>query len=243
MSGLPKKVLLAVTSSSEPFYENGDKTGVFYSEVSHPYKVFKEKGYDVDIVSETGSTSVDEHSISSMYLNSEELEGYKNYTDKYNIRKLLETACKPSKNVSSSDYGIFFAAGGHGAVFDFPNAKGLHKLASEIYDKGGVVAAVCHGPVIFDNLLKSNGTPLIEGIKVTGFTDEGEKLAGVDGSLKKLNLHTVKYIASKNKGIYQEPPAPFDDYSIVDNRIVTGVNPASATSCATKTCATFESHN
>lgn len=41
---------------------------------------------------------------------------------------------------------------------------------------GGVVAAVCHGPAIFDNLENpETKEPLIKGKKVTGFTDKGKK--------------------------------------------------------------------
>lgn len=73
-------------------------------------------------------------------------------------------------------YGIFFAAGGHGSIYDYPKASALHKLAAQIYDNGGVVAAVCHGPAVLPGIKDvKTSEPIIKGKKVTGFSEEGEK--------------------------------------------------------------------
>ena len=49
-------------------------------------------------------------------------------------------------------YGIFFGAGGHAAIYDYPSASNLHKIAAQIYANGGVVSAVCHGPAILPGI-------------------------------------------------------------------------------------------
>lgn len=72
-------------------------------------------------------------------------------------------------------YGIFFGAGGHAAIYDYPSASSLHKVAAQIYANGGVVSAVCHGPAILPGILDtSTGKPIIAGKKVTGFAEKGE---------------------------------------------------------------------
>ena len=71
-------------------------------------------------------------------------------------------------------YGIFFAAGGLGAAYDFPEASSLHKLAAQIYAKGGVVSAVCHGPAVLPGIHDATGKPIIQGKKITGFPKKGE---------------------------------------------------------------------
>lgn len=67
---------------------------------------------------------------------------------------------------SRIQYGVFFAAGGHAALLDFPTAVKLQKIASTIYKDGGIVSAVCHGPAIIAGL----DPEVIKGKKVTGFT-------------------------------------------------------------------------
>lgn len=235
MAVLPKRVLLALTAkSTKPFYPDGGLTGLYYSEVLHPYHVFAKAGYAVDYVSETGDSSFDPHSVVSPALNDEELKAYENYTDDFGIRDAIENGriLKPSE-VDPKAYSIFYAAGGHGVLYDFPTADGLHKIADAIYQNGGVVAAVCHGPAIFANLMNSKTNDyLIKGVKVTGFTDEGEEIINVSEVMKDNKYETCKDIAVKQGAIYVQPPGPWEDFSITDGRIVTGSNPASATSCA-----------
>ena len=55
----PRKALIAVTSAHAPLYDGGKETGAFITEVLHPYKVFKAAGFDVDLVSETGTAQPD----------------------------------------------------------------------------------------------------------------------------------------------------------------------------------------
>ena len=78
-----------------------------------------------------------------------------------------------------AQYQIFFAAGGHGAIYDFPKAANLQKLGAEVYAHGGVVAAVCHGPALLPGIKDlSKGKPLIQGKRVTGFALAGEVEVG-----------------------------------------------------------------
>lgn len=236
---VPRKVLLAITSYSGEFYDDGAKTGVFWTEAAHPVKFFEAAGFEVDIVSETGGYGVDEHSIQEPFLTGEDLEEYKNKDSTIN-QKLKEI--KKASSLNAKDYGIFFAAGGHGTVFDFPNAKGLINLASEIYDNGGIVSAVCHGPVIFENLKdKKTGEPLGKGKTLTGFTDLGEEQMGVQHVLTKNKLKTVKQIIEEIGATWSPPPAPFDVYSVIDGRVVTGPNPASANDTANSAIKAFNS--
>ena len=240
---LPKRALIAFTSEfTDKFYANGDTTGLYYTEVSHPIAVFHELGYAVDFVSETGKAGFDPHSVAAPALNEEELKAYNSYSDKFALRDAVENSrIQKASEVDSSDYSVFFAAGGHGACYDFPKASGLHKIADEIYQRGGVVSAVCHGPLIFANLKNSTtGEYLIKDHKVTGFTDEGEDIIGVTESMKARNFKTCKTVAEEQGGVYVSPKGPWDDFSIADGRIVTGANPFSAHSSAKLAVETVE---
>lgn len=225
-----KKILLAVSSYNEVFYQDGAKTGLFLVEALHPFEVFKDNGYEVDFVSETGSFGFDEHSLAPHFLDGKDLEVYKDSKSDFNQH--LKNMKKASE-VNADDYGVFFASAGHATLFDYPNAKGLQSLAQAIWVNGGVVAAVCHGGAIFDGLIDpATGRPLIEGKSITGFTDIGEIILKVDGLMKENNLLSIEDLAKKYGAKYLAPIGPWDDYTVADGKLITGVNPASASSTA-----------
>lgn len=239
MSALPKKALLAVTGYNDVFYPDGAKTGLFYSEGLHPYEVFKKAGFEVTVVSENGKVGIDEHSKSPDFLNEEELKILNDPNSEFNT--VLSSVQKAS-GIDPKEFGLFFAAGGHGTVFDFENATDLQHIAEDIYGRGGVVAAVCHGPMILHKVKDpKTGKLLIEGRKVTGFPDSGEDIMQLSSMLKEKNLGFVAASVKETGATWDEPPQPFGDHSVVDGRVVTGANPASAVSTAQKAVDVFNS--
>lgn len=151
----------------------------------HPYETFINHGYEVDIVSETGTTGIDESSSIYAQIDGESRRALNDKS--HPLHELLGAKLKKPGEIDPSKYGIIFYAGGHGAVFDFPKASGLQQIGSSIYQNGGVIASVCHGPAIFANL-KVNDELLIKGKKVTAFTTNGEKLMMATDRLKEHNL-------------------------------------------------------
>lgn len=103
------------------------------------------------------------------------------------LHQLLGDQLKSPREIDPSKYAIIFYVGGHGAGFDLPKASKLQALGSSIYQNGGVIASVCHGPAIFANL-KVNDELLIRGKKVTDFTTNGEKLMMATDRLKEHHL-------------------------------------------------------
>lgn len=232
------KAVIALTSYHGEFYDQGRKTGAYLLEALHPFEYFRAQNYEVDFVSETGEFGWDENSIAPDALAGDDKAIF---LDKHSEFNVTVAKIRRSADVNPKDYGVFFAAGGHGTVFDFPKATATHNLALQIYAHNGVVAAVCHGPAIFDGLKNATtGESLIKGKKVTGFTDEGEKIVGVEPNLKRYNVPTIKDIVLKEGGLYDQPSDPWADYSIADGRLVTGVNPALARSTAAKAVAAHQ---
>lgn len=227
------KALIAVTSYNEVFYDDGAKTGLFFSEALHPFLVFKEHNYDVEFVSETGIVGYDEHSLIPDFLNGKEAEVFNDKNSDYSVSI---SKIKKASDVNGDDYKIIYFAGGHGTVYDFPQATGLHKIAQQIWKANGVVAAVCHGPAIFDGLNdpENPNKLLVEGKTITGFTNAGEEIMGVVETLKKKNLGSIENLSTRLGAKFSPPPAPFEEHSIAEGRLVTGANPASASSTAIK---------
>ncbi|KAI5970380.1 HSP31 [Candida margitis] len=235
------KVLLAISSYHGKFYPEGSRTGVYLTEVLEPYLEFTKKGYEVTIASETGTFGWDSHSV---LLEGLTLHLGNIYTAFFNKNSAFNKAMKNVKKASDVEdekFDIFFASAGHATLFDYPKAKSLQKIAATTYDNGGVVAAVCHGPAIFENLIDpATGEPLIKGKKITGFTDSAEKTLHLTNTIKKHNLVTMEGVAKKEGATYVAPPGDWTPFTVIDGRIVTGLNPQSATKGAKDTIATYE---
>lgn len=213
---MKKKVLVAVTSYEK--YPNLDRaTGLWLGEAVHFVKKMEEAGYEVDYVSPLGGyTPIDPHSLTMA-----EPVDWEWYQKKEFMNKLGATL-KPEQ-VNVDDYEVIYYAGGHGVVWDFPENKELQKIAQKIYQNGGIISSVCHGAVALLNIMDQNGEYLIKGKRVTGFSNEEEKLAQLD--------EYVPYLTEDeliNRGaIYEKAENPWEAYVIADSRIITGQNPAS----------------
>jgi putative intracellular protease/amidase len=237
---IPRKALIAVTSYNEPFYADGTKTGLFYTEALHPYLALTEAGFEVDLASETGTYGIDEHSTEEMFLSGNDKKIYEDPNHPFNVA--LNKNLHKAKNLDAKKYGLFFASAGHATLYDYPTARGLQSIAEDIYQRGGIVAAVCHGPAILPGIkdLKT-GKSIIDGKTVTGFTDLGEVQLNILDKIKSDKVPTIEAAAASVNAKYISPPQPFDDFNYTDGRVVTGANPASAHSTTEAAIKAFES--
>ena len=103
---------------------------------------------------------------------------WKYYSDPA-FRDLIGNTKKPTE-VNPEEYDVIHFAGGHGTVWDFYEDEKLHEVARKIYEKGGIIAAVCHGPASLCNLKLSNSQYLVKGKKLTCFSNNEEKAIKLD---------------------------------------------------------------
>jgi putative intracellular protease/amidase len=182
MAPLPKRAVIAVTSAKADLFNGKETTGVFISEALHPFRIFRDAGFEVDLVSETGKYTPDWLSLQPDFLKGSDREIYDDLQSEF--RQKLDNMPK-SAELDGNNYGIFFASAGHAALIDYPTARGLQEIAEDVWANGGVVAAVCHGPAIFANIKdKATGKPIISGKTITGFTSEGEDVLKIMSELK-----------------------------------------------------------
>lgn len=209
-----KKILFVVTSHGEKG-NTGQKTGYYLSEVSHPWKVLVEAGYEIDFVSpKGGNPPVDGFNLDD--------PTNKEFWENEKYHKKITHSLKPSE-VKVSDYAAIFYAGGHGAMWDLPTDEAIAQIAAQIYEHNGIVGAVCHGPAGLVNIKLSNGKYLIDGKKVNGFSNEEETIVG----LTKVVPFMLEDKLKEHGGIY-EKSAPWQVHVTVDQRLITGQNPQSA---------------
>lgn len=136
---------------------------------------------------------------------------------------LLDNTAAP-EDIDSADYDAIYFTGGHAVMYDFPDSTGLQRITREIYERGGIVASVCHGYCGLLNTTLSDGTHLVTGRNLTGFAWQEEVLARVD----KLVPYNAEAEIKKRGAHYQKAKLPFISYTVVDGNLVTGQNPGSA---------------
>jgi putative intracellular protease/amidase len=183
-------------------------TGLYLPELAHPYEVLESAGYAIDVASpEGGEAPIDPKSLSP------ELSRFVPLT-----KNTL-----PLEQVDPANYDAFMVVGGHGTMWDLPNDQHLQRLLPEAYASGKVIAAVCHGPAALTRLKKKDGSPLLEGRHVTGFTNDEEAAVGLTTVMPFLLEDALKSAGGK----YIKAPN-WQANVVVDQNIVTGQNPASA---------------
>jgi putative intracellular protease/amidase len=142
---------------------------------------------------------------------------------------LLEDTKRP-EDIESGEYDAIYYTGGHATMFDFLNCEGLQRITREMYERGAVVSSVCHGYCGLLNVRLSDGSYLIAGKALTGFSWREEVLARVD----KLVPYNAEEAAKEHDAIYKKAAVPFVSHAIVDGNLVTGQNPGSAKETAEK---------
>lgn len=214
----PKRIAIVLTNHGE-LGNTGKPTGFYLSEASHPYYVFKNAGYQVDFISPKGGIAPMDGAdmqdpINATFLSDPEL-----------VSKTRSTL--PIHQITLDRYDALFFAGGHGTMWDFPDDLQLQKLITAVYERGGVIAAVCHGPAALINAKLSNGDYLVAGKEVSAFTNEEEIAVKLENVVpfaleSKLRSRGARFIKAEN----------FKKKVAVAERLVTGQNPASATGVA-----------
>ena len=145
--------------------------------------------------------------------------------DAATIDKLANTL-SPDQ-VKPESYDAVFFAGGMGTMCDFAQDERLGALAATLYERGKIVAAVCHGPAALVSARLQSGRPLVQGRVVAAFSNAEETAAGHDATIP-YHLET----ALVERGAKYECAPLWQKKVVVSERLVTGQNPASAAGVA-----------
>ena len=212
----PDKIAIALTNH-RTLGNTGETTGFWLSEMTHPYFAFLRAGRRVDLISPKGGAApIDPRSRDLSDAENRE------FLENHRLVAALD-ATLPASALDARDYNAIFFAGGHGTMWDLPDSAALAALARDIYERGGAVGAVCHGPAALVNLTLSNGRYLVNGKIVSAFTNEEETAVGLSEVVPFL-LET-KLI---ERGARFDKAPPWQPKAVVSERLVTGQNPASA---------------
>lgn len=210
----PKKILFVVTSHGTKG-STGKSTGFHLSEATHPWKILVDAGYEIDFVSPKGGKAP----VTAFDLDD---PVNREFWENGAYRSKVENTLRPEQ-VDIDDYSAIYFVGGHGTMWDFPDNEALAELTRDVYESGGVVGAVCHGPAGLVNVKLSDRSYLVAGKRVNSFTNEEEKEAGLDEVVPfLLETQLIQH------GGQFEKSGKGQAHVAVDQRLVTGQNPASA---------------
>jgi putative intracellular protease/amidase len=212
--------ILLLTTSHDKMGETDHKTGSWVEELAAPYYILSDAGIEVTIASIDGG-------VVPFDPNSEKPDAVKGEPAQRFLKdKAAQAAVAATPALASLDADAFdgiFMPGGHGVMWDLPENKTLAALLQRYDAEGKIIAAVCHGPAGLVGAKRADGKPLVEGRKVTGFTDAEEKAVGLD--------HVVPFMLEAKLralgGVFSTG-GDWQPHAVRDGHLITGQNPMSS---------------
>lgn len=216
------KVLIVLTSHAE-LGNTGEKTGFWIEEFAAPYYVLADAGVTVTLASPKGGQPPIDPKSEAPEAQTAATKRY--YADDALIEMLSQT--QKLSEVNQAYFDAVFYPGGHGPLWDLANDEDSIKLIEDFYKHNKPIAFVCHAPAALLKINTPNGTPLVRGKNITGFSnteEEAVKLTNVvpfllEDELIKLGGH---YSKVPDWGVHTQQ----------DGNLITGQNPASSEAVA-----------
>lgn len=212
------KNALIVVTSNDKLGDTNEKTGWHLEEVSHVYWPLVNDGFNIVFASpEGGIAPIDQSSC--------KLDDHENrsFVKKFDVNEGLPT--KAISEINPEKFNVIYFAGGHGTMWDFPDNEHIERVTSNIYENGGIVGAICHGPSALTSIKLSDGRYLVEGKKINSFTDAEEREVKKD-SIVPFMLES----RLRERGAIFEGAGNWQNKVVTDGRLITGQNPQSASS-------------
>ena len=212
-----------VLTSHGQLGDTGKKTGFWLEEFAAPYYVFKDEGADITLASPHGGQP-------PLDPKSDEPDAQTSATFRFKEDPAAQKALAHTEKLSSmlaGDFDAVFYPGGHGPLWDLAENSDSIRFIETMHAVGKPVAAVCHAPGALRYTKTPDGGPLVQGKKVTGFTNSEEAAAQLTDVVPFL----VEDMLRKSGGIYSKA-ADFKPHIVIDGNLITGQNPASSESAA-----------
>lgn len=216
------KVLMVLTSH-DTLGSTGRKTGFWLEELAAPYYAFKDAGAEIVLASPKGGNPPLDPKSNEPDFQTEFTHRFEADADA--MAQLANTVRLDS--VSQADFDTVFYPGGHGPLWDLAEDKHSIALIESFFTAGKNVAFVCHAPGVLRHVKTPEGRPLVEGRKVTGFTNTEEAAVGL--------THVVPFLVEDEliaKGGIYSKGADWGSYVVTDGQLITGQNPTSSAATA-----------
>jgi putative intracellular protease/amidase len=220
------RTALLVLTSHSTLGASGRATGFYWEEMAAPYWVFRDAGLTVRLASVTGGSPPPDPGSLDADPAKRDAAVTRFLDDPAAMAALGASTALAALNAEPTP-DILFLVGGHGTMWDFPAHPALAEMIVATADAGGVVSAVCHGPSGLVGVRRRDGTPFVAGRRLTGFSNEEERIVG---------LHEVVPFLLEDRlvaeGADYANGQRFRPFVITDGRLVTGQNPRSSEATA-----------
>jgi len=210
------KVLFVLSSHS---------AGWYLPEFAHPYQVLSPH-VGITIASPTGTSTVDPISV-ELFKDDAYCQEF------YNTKQSLWTSTEKLSSFlgRAEDFDVIFIVGGFGPMYDLATDPDSIKLIREFHDAGRIIVALCHGSAALVNVTLADGTPLLRGQRVTGFSDTEEEQAYANKIVPPGMPFSLEQALDKaSGGKYEKSTEAWNAHVIVEQsrKLLFGQNPNSA---------------
>jgi putative intracellular protease/amidase len=211
--------ILMVLTSHDQLGNTGKKTGFWLEEFAAPYYTFKDAGATITLASPRGGQPpIDPKSDTP--------DAQTKDTQRFKVDSAARTALAHTlklSEVAAADFDAVFYPGGHGPLWDLAEDPVSIDLIEFMLAAGKPVALVCHAPGVLRDVKGLDGSPIVQGKAVTGFTNTEEQAA----ELTEIVPFLVEDMLVQNGGHYSKV-ADWQPYVLKDGLLITGQNPASS---------------
>lgn len=216
------KILMVLTSHDQ-LGTTGRKTGFWLEEFAAPYYVFKDAKAEITIASPKGGQP-------PLDPKSDEPDFQTAATRRFKADSAAQAALANSlklADVSADDFDAVFYPGGHGPLWDLSGDRDSIALIETMFEAGKTVAAVCHAPAVLRLTEAADGSPLVEGKAVTGFSNSEEATVELTDVVPFLLENELQML-----GANYSKSSDWHPYVVTDGNLITGQNPASSEAVA-----------
>ena len=212
------KILIVLTSHDQ-LGTTGKKTGFWLEELAAPYYIFRDAGIDMTLASPLGGQPpLDPKSAQA----DAQTGATRRFESDVEAKAALANTHKLA-DVTLAGYDAVFYPGGHGPLWDLAEDAVSIALIEHAIKAGKPVALVCHAPGVLRHVKAPDGSLLVKGKTVTGFSNSEEAAAGLTDVVPFL----VENMLIEGGGNYTKTK----DWGVKvvrDGLLVTGQNPASS---------------
>lgn len=215
--------ILIVLTSHDQLGNTGEKTGFWLEEFAAPYYALLDAGATLTLASpKGGQPPLDPKSSSEEF----QTDATRRFEGDSSAQAVLANTAKLA-DINADDFDAVFYPGGHGPLWDLADDKNSIALIEQFSQQNKPVAAVCHAPAVLVNARNADGTALVSGKQVTGFTNSEEAAVGL--------TEVVPFLIEDRMAALGASFQKSEDWhplSVVDGKLITGQNPASSESVA-----------
>lgn len=211
--------ILIVLTSHDQLGNTGQKTGFWLEEFAAPYYVLLDAGATLTLASPKGGQP-------PLDPKSDEPDAQTPATERFKADPGAQAALASTvtlSTISADDYDAVFYPGGHGPLWDLAEDPASIALIETMYGAGKPVAAVCHAPAVLRHAKTLDGSALVKGKSVTGFSNTEEAAVQLTDVVPFL---LENELAAKG-GVYSKSE-DWHPYAVTDGMLMTGQNPASS---------------